>query len=360
MNNRTLDNDFEDDLRSGILHELLAYVQNDDTLMLATRGTYITIYYRGGRILEIKQEKDLDTASGKVYTASFNSSYAEGIQLPYLPREFTSAEEWGAWLERHKDLKCADDVRTWLEALPRLKYIMDVYFHKNRACEREIQQHIARENNDSPSSQQTNYFVADIERTENEHSNCRFDMLAFCWPRSKRQSGSRKVSLALVELKYGDGSLNGPSGIVEHFQQYVDLVESADTLNELYNDSKKQINQLVRLGIFNHSSMNEDFQVDVLEKQPEFILIFASDNVHSTILENELGNLERHPDFTKYKDKVKFYIGIAGYALYQKCLCNFENFMLYRKCLHNPDNCMSKLRRIEEDSQDMAKRRNHP
>lgn len=304
MNNRTLDNDFEKDLRFGILHELLEYVQNDDTLMLATRGTSINIYYRGGSILKIEQN-----TSGKLYTATFDSSYAEGTPLPSLPQILTSA----------------DDVRTWLEVLPCLKHVMDVYLHKKRSYEREIQQYIVRENNHSPSSEPTDYFVADIEIVENKQIKCRFDMLAFCWDRSKRSRG-REVSLALVELKYGVGNLEDESGIVEHYQQYVDLVKNADELEKLYEYSQKQINQLVRLGIFNHHAVNENFQVKVLEEQPEFILVFASNNVYSKKLESALSELERHPDFTKYKDKVKFYIGIAGYALYQKSLCNIDEF----------------------------------
>ena len=49
---RAISSKFMCDLMDGFLLPLTEQVRNDDTLMLALRGSYINIYYRGGSILK--------------------------------------------------------------------------------------------------------------------------------------------------------------------------------------------------------------------------------------------------------------------------------------------------------------------
>ena len=64
----------------GLLHPILERVKQDQTLMLAIRGNYINIYYRGGNILKVEEQ-------GKSrYRASFDKQYSkDGKNIPDLP-----------------------------------------------------------------------------------------------------------------------------------------------------------------------------------------------------------------------------------------------------------------------------------
>lgn len=50
---RRLNDNLFNDLKTGKLHSLLEYVQNDDTLDLEFRENSFTLYYRGGEILKV-------------------------------------------------------------------------------------------------------------------------------------------------------------------------------------------------------------------------------------------------------------------------------------------------------------------
>ena len=72
---------------------------------------------------------------------------------------------------------------------------MDEYFALKGKAKREFQQLIVRENNYSSISNETEYFITDIEVTE--PGAARFDMMAICWPASQRKNGS-KCKAALI------------------------------------------------------------------------------------------------------------------------------------------------------------------
>ena len=83
-------------------------------------------------------------------------------------------------------------------------------------AEREFQQLIARENNCSTISNETEYFVTDIEFADSS-VGARFDLLAVRWLASQRRNIS-KCRPALIELKYGDGALGGSAGLIKHLE----------------------------------------------------------------------------------------------------------------------------------------------
>ena len=53
--NRYLSETFKDDLIEGELKQVLEIIRQDDTLMLELRGNKVIVYYRGGKLLEIKE-----------------------------------------------------------------------------------------------------------------------------------------------------------------------------------------------------------------------------------------------------------------------------------------------------------------
>ncbi|CAE6724037.1 hypothetical protein [Candidatus Nitrotoga fabula] len=52
---REISQPFMDALKNGLLKPILERVKHDETLMLALRGKYINIYYRGGNLIEIRE-----------------------------------------------------------------------------------------------------------------------------------------------------------------------------------------------------------------------------------------------------------------------------------------------------------------
>lgn len=198
---RMLSDDFEEELLGGSLCALHERILNDNTLMLAVRNDYLNVYYRGGSLLKLSKKPK------NGYEASFDPNYAKGspFSVPDSP----------------KRIRSRNDMQSWVDSFPQRKQIMDYWFTKHPKMEREFQQLVVRENNHSPISKDTEYFISDIELAESDLA-ARFDLLGFQWPIDNRQSGN--VRLALMEMKYGDGALAGKAGIVEHLKQFHQLL----------------------------------------------------------------------------------------------------------------------------------------
>ena len=73
-----------------------------------------------------------------------------------------------------------DDAKLWVVSLPVLKSIMNEFLSVYSKDEREFQQLVARENNNSSISNESEYFISDIEVSEST-SGARFDMIAIKW-----------------------------------------------------------------------------------------------------------------------------------------------------------------------------------
>ena len=193
---RGLSESFMNDLskQEGNLHPLLERVRNDNTLMLAIRDGYINIYYRGGNIIRVTEQEGL-------YKTFFDVQYAKHGQYVAYPDD---------------DIRNQDDAQRLVDCLPNRKLIMDQYFaNKSKTTEREFQQLVARENNNSSISNESEYFVSDIEVTVPRLA--RFDITAIRWLAKDRKTGNR-CRVALIEMKYGDGSLGGDAGILKHLK----------------------------------------------------------------------------------------------------------------------------------------------
>jgi hypothetical protein len=154
--------------------------------MLAIRENAVNIYYRGGNLVRIARQK-----TGR-YQADFDAKYNLSSEvLPSLPA----------------NLQNQDESAQWVATFPALKQVMDEYFSVHNKPEREFQQLIARENNLSTISNESEYFITDIEFA-NSSLGARFDLLAVRWGASHR-GNSQQCRAALFEMKYGDAALDG-------------------------------------------------------------------------------------------------------------------------------------------------------
>ncbi|MCB2215705.1 MAG: hypothetical protein KQH59_06535 [Desulfobulbaceae bacterium] len=302
---RKLSDDFLNDLRIGLLQPLLVRVKQDNTLMLAIRDGYINIYYRGGNIIRVKSK-----SNGR-YSLTFDLQYNIFSQnLPYLPAEIV----------RH------DDVETWVQSLPQLKEIMDFYFSAHPKPEREFQQLVARENNDSTISNASEYFISDIEFADSE-LGARFDMLAIRWLASQRKDGN-KCKAALIEMKYADGALDGNAGLLKHLKDIDDFIGNRPCYENLMKTMVDQFNQLDQLGLlkFNKGKSNAKVSLDVNDK-PELIFILANHNPRSKKLKRVLDDPQIEL-FDKSKNfDLRFYTAsYAGYGLHKESMVTLNQF----------------------------------
>jgi hypothetical protein len=302
---RELSETFMNDLLKpeGMLHPILTRVKEDQTLMLAIRNGYINIYYRGGNILKVMKH------SKGFYRTSFDKNYNKSGQIiPDSPATITNQ----------------DDAQKWVASFPDRKNIMDEYFSAHGKAEREFQQLVARENNYSSISNESEYFVTDIEFT---YARFRFDIMVIRWLANQRKNGS-KCKAALIEMKYSDGSFGGKAGLLKHLKDMDTLITDKKRYAKLLQTMESQFNQLDELGLlkFNKGTSNAKVKLDVDDK-PEVIFILANHNPRSLKLKKILSD----PEIDKYAQSklfdLRFFVAsFAGYGLHAKCMRSLAEF----------------------------------
>ena len=282
---------FNDFQKGGPLHELLTYVQNDDTLDLEFRGEYTAnIYYRGGSLFRIDR-----SATG--YMLTFDTKYC------------TACDEG---MEKTPSLRAA------VGLIPLYKHAMDVWFAKNRKYEREFQQVVVRENNRHGAiSHATDYYIVDIEYAYNDNvsdkkTQARFDMIAVKWlSKSNERQNPSAPTLAIIEMKYGDGALGGSAGLKKHLEDFGTLVKNGE-LDDFCADYSNVFNQKCALGLI---PGKEGARIKITQRDIELIFLIANHDPNKTGLAKIVAEIA---DVTmEYPYPIRFaYASMMGYCLY--------------------------------------------
>lgn len=301
---RRLSTGFLQDLQTGLLAGLLARVKGDATLDLHIRKNYINVYYRGGCILKAQE-----TGPGR-YDFHFDVKYLNFPGAPPSPiaplTHVASAQA------------CAD----WLLHLPLVKDCMDRWFTLVKGCrEREVQQIVVYENNIGVAVG-TDYFACDIEYAS---SHGRADVIAVRWPSEgpsrKRASGHR---LTFVEIKYGDESLSGSSGLVAHVQDADQLAANPATLSDLKAEMVGLFRQKHQLGLIVNKHPLSSFS----DERPEMLLVIANHDPASDRLDRALGGLVQQPP--SHLDLRVAIASLFGYGLFDEDFVTPEEFLRRR------------------------------
>jgi hypothetical protein len=288
---------FMKDLQEGgRLHELTERVQRDDTLMLALRGRYINIYYRGGSILNLEEKNG-------GYVGAFDTDYAQGkpVKLP------------------SSVIQEPTDCSAWVAALPALKETMNSYFATKRKSEREFQQLVAWENNRSAISNETEYFITDIEFAD-PNQGAKLDMVGLKWL-SKDKKDETRCTPVLVEMKYGIGAYDGAAGIAKHIADLEKILADPIKRESLNKTIEEQFEQLLQLGLVR---FNKHMKYDraVVSGRPEVVFLLANHNPRSTKLLNILDEIKEPTDF----DLRFFNASFAGYGMHNVCMLELTKF----------------------------------
>jgi hypothetical protein len=303
---RTIPEPFLQDLLQpdGRLHPILDQVRKDQTLMLSIRENAVNIYYRGGNLVRVAGQKP-----GR-YKADFDSKYnLSGQALPALPANLQNQVE----------------TTEWTKAFPILKQVMDEYFSIHGKPEREFQQLLARENNHSTISNESEYFITDIEFADSD-LRARFDLIGLRWDASRRGSGQCRP--ALFEMKYGDGALDGNAGLLKHLQDIDALVQDEARYARLLATMESQFYQLDRLGLLNFTRRQGGIQVSLASaEKPEVIFVLTNHNPRSTKLKTMLNA----PDLDEYARSahfdLRFFVStFAGYGLHAQNMLTLDEF----------------------------------
>lgn len=283
---------FKDFQEGGPLHELLTYVQNDDTLDLEFRGDHAAnIYYRGGSLFRI------DRSVGG-YMLTFDTKYC------------TACDE---------DMEAAPSVRAAVGLIPLYKHVMDVWFAKNRKYEREFQQVVVRENNRHGAiSHASDYYIVDVEYVCNgkEDTNARFDMVAVKWlSTASARKNEGAPTLAVMEMKYGDDALDGSAGLIAHLNDVKAFVDGA-AMHIFCKDMAKVFWQKCELGLIPDMA-GKKHNITISEENIELIFLIANHDPDKTRLKAAVDQMAKLVKNKRYPFTIKFAASsMMGYALY--------------------------------------------
>ena len=265
MKKRQLEENLFTALKEGELLPLLEAVKKDDTLDLELRGNAVNIYYRGGSLFKITEKKG-------DFIIYFNKKYC---------------------LEGNPILEEYPDIKTAVDNIPFYKQAMDWWFHEHPKYEREFQQVIARENNNLGNiSRGTDYYIIDIEyanKFEDAENASRFDMVALKWlSDGATRKNSKKASLALIEVKYGNGALQGNAGVSKHIEDFKVFLDNKENFKEFHKDMTKVFEQKCKLGLVDGLQKQQFENFEIGSENAEVIFIFANHDPDSKILDNVL------------------------------------------------------------------------
>ena len=271
--------------------KITEYVRVSPYLDMEMRGNCVMVYYRGGKILTIFEDKRM-----------------EGLAAEYYKEENTKL--------------LVPQIDTIEDYFAKAMHVIDMYeaYEKSRLGEKEIQQRVVYENNLSVNACKTDYFVADIEWADNDTLGGRADIIAFRWNHMEHKK--RLLQLTIIEVKQGEESIvtsvdnkgNISAGLSKHYDDFEKLRQDKDGVKTLAEDMLIVLKQKIDLGLVKGlEKLFEDSRGNkkTPEILPEVDFLFLLSNYHhySDNLKNEL---EKLPDDARFISS-----SFMGYGLYK-------------------------------------------
>ena len=267
------------------------YVRISPYLDMEMRGNCVMVYYRGGKILTIYEDKKL-----------------EGLAVEY-------------YIDKNAKL-LVPQIDTIEEYFAKAMHIIDIHeaLVKSKLGEKEIQQRVVYENNLSINADNTDYFVADVEWADNDILGGRADIIAFRWNHMEHRK--RLLQLTIIEVKQGEGSIvtsvdkngNISPGLSKHYDDFVKLYQDIDGVKSLAEDMLVVLKQKKDLGLVKGlDKLFEDSRgrkvTPEIFPQVDFLFLLSNYHHYSDNLKKEL---EKLPDDARFISS-----SFMGYGLYK-------------------------------------------
>ncbi len=249
------------DMRDSIDLIASTVLNSGGELDLQIRSNYFNVYYMGGSL----------------WNVSNISPMTRGMQITVDPEYFN--RESGVVLNSSWIPKPKAPFKEWLETLSKLKGVLDGWFaiHDNR--ERQLQHNLAVNH---LSNQNSGWIILDVEyaawlhgakkgkKTKESRRLCKFDLLGV-----KREDLNRTQALPVyvMELKQGNGSIEGESSITSHAEDMEQLIcDKADVRakNALIESIRLSFLEKQTLGLM--PNISADLSVREIRLKPAFIL----------------------------------------------------------------------------------------
>lgn len=262
---RYLSEDRIDDFKSvSGLAKLLTLIKNDkeQRFQLEIRQNYVTVYYNGGKLSNIKKGRDGN------YTTDFNINYCKNQGKDSA--NLTQIEEIG----KH-------DIQAFVDNIGIYTAEMDAWFTRHPKAERANQQIICkkfRQQND----------VLNLLDIEFVLQSARFDMLGV----------DNNGTIKLIELKVGnkalssaqDSRLNKPKcGINKHYLDFLHIAKSKELANAVVCSAANIINVRKKLGLATF-----DEKLNCNTDSIQFEIWLADYSTKGTILAREIQMIEQN------------------------------------------------------------------
>ncbi|MEA1919889.1 MAG: hypothetical protein U9N52_08625 [Campylobacterota bacterium] len=305
---RSLNDNFMNDLKHGILINLLERVIKDSTIDLQMRGDSIDIYYRGGVILHLVQNTD-------TYNATINPKYFG--EEPVVQFE--------------NKIKTKEDIQDWIKKVPVIKQARDFHYGKNNAAERDFMQLTVRSNSYEKEIKEGNIIITDVEY----NYIGKIDLLGLIL--NKNNQKSLETEFAFIEGKYATSSVSGDSDLIKHLSDIQKFVSNhANEFDSLKKNTKKIFKQKMDLGLYNFEYKHNNKELNIKNDKPKFIILLADYKMNGKNLFNVIDSI-KEIDYDSLD--IKFAISsLMGYRLYKDCLFTKAQILEHINSISNAKN----------------------
>ena len=231
------------------LNLIWSVVISDDTLCPLLRDEKIDVYYRGF----------------KTFSLSLDGVIRNPLEFKNDLYEYDIPEK----------LSGLD----FMKYLPYMKQGIDLWYGSGTKSpyEREFSQVIMRENNSLKAGNQSDYFIIDMEH-QYKKGGAIPDLVGLIMERGKRQRPVFQMSI--IEVKYMDIAFTGVAGIRSHIDDYVDLMNDKNTLEEMKQDIVEMFFQSKKLGLI-PGLKNHYERIEISDERPELLLALVSRNTNN-------------------------------------------------------------------------------
>lgn len=267
-------------LVNGKLKEMLEVVKQDEELVLHLRNNYINIYYRSGNVAKINSENSV-TIDENYFISKEEEDYCRDKS------KRTAADEIRrkALIAKRKDRTKLFKDGEYKEYFKRMKETMKNYWHYQNMLgedEGDVQQKLCSSN--KYNSEESEYTIIDLEhevsikadfsykgttpfpiKDGKKKENPRFDIVAV------RKSDGQ---LFVMELKKGNKTLEGPSGMHDHVDSFLHTIkEKAEAEKSFVEEMEYVLMQKQILGL-----VDKAVKITSEDVQFAFVYSFGSDD----------------------------------------------------------------------------------